>query len=117
MTYERTGDPLRPSVIRAALAVMRRRWRGLDPMEVYEFLRLVAGEMERLQREVTAAQAKAERAREGLRQWQVRHIGCKFADPSAEPDPQSPSHQGPTTGRRLANPTDQDQQPRNGGHW
>ncbi|MDW5328683.1 DivIVA domain-containing protein [Plantactinospora sp. KLBMP9567] len=117
MIYRRTGERLRPAVIRVASSVMRRRWRGLDPDEVYEFLRLVAKEVERLEREATTARTQAERVRQGLRQWQARHIGCTFADPSAA-DFQPSSHPRPGTGRRLADSGEQDQrQPRNGGHW
>ncbi|MEO3928010.1 cell division protein DivIVA [Micromonosporaceae bacterium B7E4] len=112
----RSGERLRPAVIRVASAVMRRRWRGLDPEEVYEFLRLVANEVERLEREATTARGQAERVRQGLRQWQARHIGCKFADPPANLEP--PPHPRPTAGRRRpADSTERDQQPRNGGHW
>jgi DivIVA domain-containing protein len=110
----RSGERLHSSVVRAACAVMRRRWRGLDPEEVYEYLRLVADEIDRLQRETATAHAQAERASQGLRQWQARHIGCKFADP---PDPLSPPHPRPVTGRRAVDSAEQDQPPRNGGHW
>ncbi|WP_234361668.1 DivIVA domain-containing protein [Plantactinospora sp. BB1] len=111
------GERLRPAVIRVASAVMRRRWRGLDPNEVYEFLRLVAAEVERLERDATTARSQAERVRQGLRQWQARHIGCTFADPPADATAQPPPHTRPATGRRPVNGTDQDRQPRNGGRW
>ncbi|MEN3613271.1 cell division protein DivIVA [Plantactinospora sp. ZYX-F-223] len=112
----RSGERLRPAVIRVASAVMRRRWRGLDPDEVYEFLRLVATEVERLEGEVTTARSQAERVRQGLRQWQARHIGCKFFDPPADPQPPPPPRT--TTGiRRPVDSTGQGQQPRNRGHW
>ncbi|GAA3738719.1 hypothetical protein GCM10022225_22110 [Plantactinospora mayteni] len=111
----RSGERLRPAVIRVASAVMRRRWRGLDPEEVYEFLRLVANEVERLEREATTARTQAERVRQGLRQWQSRHIGCKFADPPA--DPGLPPHPRPISGRCSVDNTEQDQRRRNGGHW
>ncbi|MFY1674965.1 DivIVA domain-containing protein [Plantactinospora sp. WMMB334] len=112
----RSGGRLRPSVIRVASAVMRCRFRGLDPDEVYEFLRLVAAEVERLEREATTAQAQAERARQGLRQWKARHVGCRFAEPS-DPGPPPPPHRRPVTGHRPVDGAEQDRQHRNGGRW
>jgi DivIVA domain-containing protein len=57
------------------------RWRGLDADEVYAFLGRVADEMARLEREVVTSRTECERLKQGLRQWQRRHIGCRFNDP------------------------------------
>jgi hypothetical protein len=37
-------------------------------------------ELARLEREAVTSRTEAERIREGLRQWQARHVGCRFAD-------------------------------------
>jgi DivIVA domain-containing protein len=58
-----------------------RRWRGLDPHEVYAYLREVADELDRLAGSAAGERAEAERLREGLRQWRQRHLGCRFNDP------------------------------------
>ncbi|RKR86282.1 DivIVA domain-containing protein [Micromonospora pisi] len=57
------------------------RWRGLDPAEVHAYLHRVADELDSLHRDLANARADAERAKQGLRQWQTRHIGCRFSDP------------------------------------
>ncbi|MFV2018363.1 DivIVA domain-containing protein [Micromonospora sp. LOL_023] len=57
------------------------RWRGLDPHEVYAYLREVADELDRLAGSAASERAEAERLREGLRQWRQRHVGCRFNDP------------------------------------
>jgi hypothetical protein len=45
------------------------------------YLHRVADELDSLHRELANARTDAERAKQGLRQWQTRHIGCRFADP------------------------------------
>ena len=110
----RAGERLGAHLVRAATFVVR-RWRGgLDPDEVYAYLRLVADEMDQLQREATTARTEVGRVREGLRQWQSRHVGCKFVDPpgwGTKPRPQ------PRHGHQPADDSEPDQPHRNGGHW
>ncbi|MFC6015210.1 hypothetical protein ACFP2T_03250 [Plantactinospora solaniradicis] len=102
----RAGEHLGAHLVRAATFV-RRRWRGgLDPDEVYAYVRLVADEMDRLQREATTARTEAERIREGLRQWQSRHVGCKFVDP---PGWATPPHPQPRHGHQPADASEPDQ--------
>jgi DivIVA domain-containing protein len=103
----RAGERLGPHEVRAATFGVR--WRGLDPGEVYAYLRQVADEMDRLLRETTTAKTESERIRQGLRQWQSRHVGCKFADP--DPAPGSGANPRPDTR------PDPDRAPRNGGRW
>nr|MDT0656689.1 DivIVA domain-containing protein [Micromonospora sp. DSM 115978] len=79
----RTGNRIAPYQVRAA--TFGRRWRGLDPDEVYGYLRQVADEMDGLLREVRTTSKELERIRQGLWQWRTRHIGCKFADPDFGP--------------------------------
>ncbi|WP_329929916.1 DivIVA domain-containing protein [Salinispora tropica] len=66
------------SQVRAA-TFARRRWRGLDPEQVYAYLDRVADELELLTREATTARAEGELIRQALRQWQSRHAGCQHA--------------------------------------
>lgn len=66
------------SQVRAA-TFARRRWRGLDPEQVYAYLDRVADELERLTREATTAHAEGELIRQALRQWQSRHADCQPA--------------------------------------
>ncbi|WP_018790860.1 DivIVA domain-containing protein [Salinispora arenicola] len=66
------------SQVRAA-TFARRRWRGLDPDQVYAYLDRVADELERLAREATTAHAEGELIRQALRQWQSRHADCQHA--------------------------------------
>lgn len=99
----RSGERIEPYQVRAA-TFSTRRWRGLDPDEVYAYLREVADEMDRLLREGTTARTETGRIREGLRQWRSRHVGCRFADPEFGPGAQS----------RGVKP---DPRPRNGGRW
>ncbi|MEU7848835.1 DivIVA domain-containing protein [Micromonospora parva] len=54
-----------------------RRWRGLDPTQVYAYLDLLADELERLTRDLTTANTEGERIRQALRQWQSRHVDCR----------------------------------------
>ncbi|MFV2088813.1 DivIVA domain-containing protein [Micromonospora sp. LOL_021] len=68
-----------------------RRWRGLDPQEVYAYLHQVADELDRLAGLAAGERAEAERIREGLRQWRQRHVGCRFNDPPPWPDPSAGS--------------------------
>ncbi|MEV4754685.1 DivIVA domain-containing protein [Micromonospora sp. NPDC049559] len=68
-----------PGGIRAITFGVRRR--GLDPDEVYAYLGALADELERLHRELITARTQSERMRQGLRQWQARHVGCRFDDP------------------------------------
>ena len=79
MIYRAGERRLAPRQVRAA--TFAPKWRGLDPDQVYAFAAEVADELDRLQREVATSRAEAERMRQGLRQWQSRHVGCKFADP------------------------------------
>ncbi|TDC38347.1 DivIVA domain-containing protein [Micromonospora sp. 15K316] len=72
-----TGERLQPPHVR--LASFDRRWRGLDPAQVHDYLDRVADELERLRRELTTANTEAERIRQGLRQWQSRHKSCHHA--------------------------------------
>lgn len=111
----RSGERLRPHLVRVASTVMHRRWRGLDPEEVYAYLHLVAEEMERLAHEAATAKTEAERVRQGLRQWQARHVGCKFADPPDAGTP--PPGRKPSASHRRVDGAEQDRQHRNGGHW
>jgi DivIVA domain-containing protein len=103
----RAGERLGPHEVRAATFGPRRR--GLDPDEVYTYLRQVADEMDRLVREAITAKTESERIRQGLRQWQSRHVGCKFADPDPAP--------APGANRRPGTGPDPDRAPRNGGQW
>ncbi|WP_234359440.1 DivIVA domain-containing protein [Plantactinospora sp. BC1] len=73
MTY-RAGRRSQPSQVRAT--TFRSRWRGLDPEEVYAYLRRLADELENLRRAERIAHAEAERIRQDLRQWQTRHARC-----------------------------------------
>ncbi|GGM21387.1 hypothetical protein GCM10011608_02560 [Micromonospora sonchi] len=72
-----TGKRLHPHHVRAA--TFDRRWRGIDPAQVYDYLGRVADEMDRLHRELTTANTEAERIRQALRQWQSRHHNCRHA--------------------------------------
>jgi DivIVA domain-containing protein len=58
------------------------RWRGLDPEEVYAYLRRLADELESAVRAESVARTEAERIRQELRQWQSRHARCWFVDPA-----------------------------------
>ncbi|BCJ57917.1 DivIVA domain-containing protein [Micromonospora endophytica] len=51
------------------------RPRGLDPVQVYDYLNQVADELERLRRELTTANTEAERLRRALRRWQSHQAG------------------------------------------
>ncbi|MBO4209120.1 DivIVA domain-containing protein [Micromonospora echinofusca] len=86
----RAGNSLGPHHLRVKRFATR--WRGLDPQEVYGYLREIADEIDRLQREVTTARTETHRIRQGLRQWQARHTDC-----------------GRQNGRHRPGP--------NGGHW
>lgn len=94
----RSGERLGPHLVRAATFRVR-RWRGLDPDQVYAFLRRVADEMDRLHRETATARTEAERIRQGLRQWQSRQAGQPYDG----------------TGRRGR--VGRGDPPPNGGHW
>jgi DivIVA domain-containing protein len=78
-----SGDRLCPHQVRGA--TFAPRWRGVDPDQVYAFLAQVADELDRLHRDLATARTETERMRQGLRQWQSRHVGCKFADPDWAP--------------------------------
>ncbi|MEV0806988.1 DivIVA domain-containing protein [Micromonospora sp. NPDC050200] len=54
-----------------------RRWRGLDPDQVYAYLDRLADELERLSRDLVTANTEGERIRQALRQWQSRHTDCR----------------------------------------
>ncbi|WP_018221625.1 DivIVA domain-containing protein [Salinispora pacifica] len=66
------------SQVRAA-TFARRRWRGLDPEQVYAYLDRAADELERLTREARTAHTEGELIRQALRQWQSRHADCQHA--------------------------------------
>ncbi|MEO3816600.1 DivIVA domain-containing protein [Plantactinospora sp. B24E8] len=74
----RVGQRIRSYQVRAK--TFGRRWRGLDPDEVYAYLRQVADELDRVLRSESIARAEAERIRQGLRQWQSRHTPCYRAE-------------------------------------
>jgi DivIVA domain-containing protein len=88
MIYQ-SGERTIPARIRAAAFAVRRR--GLDPEQVYAYLGQLADEIERLHRDLTTAQTERERMRQGLRQWQGRHVGCRFEDPQWP----KPTNRGP----------------------
>ncbi|MEU7970591.1 DivIVA domain-containing protein [Micromonospora sp. NPDC049089] len=74
---------LLPQHVRAATFSVR-RWRGLDPIQVYAYLGLLADELERLTRDLATANTEGERVRQALRQWQSRHTDCRHT--SAAPN-------------------------------
>ncbi|MGW0507566.1 DivIVA domain-containing protein [Micromonospora sp. NPDC003241] len=65
-----TGERLQSHHVRAV--DFGRRWRGLDPAQVYDYLDRVADELDRLHRQLVTANTEAERVRQALRQWQSR---------------------------------------------
>lgn len=71
------GRRLHPRQVRAA--TFGRRWRGLDPTQVYDYLALVADELDRLRRALAVADEEGVRIRRALRQWQSAHAGCHRA--------------------------------------
>ncbi|MFV2102902.1 DivIVA domain-containing protein [Micromonospora sp. LOL_024] len=77
-----SGERLQAHHVRAA--DFDRRWRGLDPNQVYDYLNRVADEFELLHRQLTTVNTEAERIRQALRQWQSRHADCRPA-PHAHP--------------------------------
>ena len=97
MIYHAPGTRLYSHHVR--VAAFATRWRGLDPEEVRAYLHRVADELDSLHRELAIARTDAERAKQGLRQWQTRHIGCRFSDPAQ-------SAHGRTTNRgpRMSDP-------------
>ncbi|WP_230415862.1 cell division protein DivIVA [Micromonospora tarapacensis] len=72
-----TGERLHAHHIRAV--DIDRRWRGLGPHHVHDYLNRAADEIDRLHRELTTANTEAERIRQALRQWQSRHADCRQA--------------------------------------
>ncbi|MCT2276146.1 DivIVA domain-containing protein [Micromonospora chalcea] len=70
-----TGDRVQAYQVRSA--IFDTRWRGLDPVQVRDYLSRVADEMDRLHRELATARTESERVRQALRQWQSRHNGCR----------------------------------------
>ncbi len=88
MTYS-SKEHLLPQQVRAVtFATVRPR--GLDPVEVYDYLNRVADELERLRRELTTANTEAERLRRALRRWQSRQTGHHHHDPSATQQDRNP---------------------------
>ncbi|WP_327032447.1 DivIVA domain-containing protein [Micromonospora ureilytica] len=81
-----TGDRLPPPQVRAA--TFDKRWRGLHPDQVRDYLDRVADELERLHRELITANTETERIRRALRQWQARHISRRCG-------PTTPDNRGP----------------------
>ncbi|WP_433532038.1 DivIVA domain-containing protein [Micromonospora sp. CA-263727] len=69
-----TARRLRPHDIRAV--TFDTRWRGLDPVQVRDYLSRTADELDQLHRELTTANIEAERIRQALRRWQSRHTVC-----------------------------------------
>ncbi|WP_428963340.1 DivIVA domain-containing protein [Micromonospora fluostatini] len=62
---------------RVRAARFGRRWRGLDPDEVYAYLDLLADEIERLTREVVTARTETNRITRALRASATAHgLGC-----------------------------------------
>ncbi len=76
-----TGGRLYPHDVRAA--AFDTRWRGLDPRQVDDYLNRIAGELDRLHRDLATANTEAERIRQALRQWQSRHNGCRHTTPGS----------------------------------
>ncbi|MFF5219452.1 DivIVA domain-containing protein [Micromonospora sp. NPDC000442] len=72
-----SGERLHPHHVRAA--EFDRRWRGLDPHQVYDYLNRAADEIDRLHRELTTANTESERIRQALRQWQSRQADRRQA--------------------------------------
>ncbi|WP_433531672.1 DivIVA domain-containing protein [Micromonospora sp. CA-263727] len=72
-----TGERPQPHDLR--VAAFDRRWRGLDPAQVYDYLDRVADELDRLHRQLVTANTEAERIRQALRQWQAKHAECRPA--------------------------------------
>lgn len=59
------------------------RWRaGLDPGEVYGYLRGVADEVDELHRDLRMARDEVLRVRAALRQWQDGHAHCHRRGPA-----------------------------------
>ncbi|MEV4757319.1 DivIVA domain-containing protein [Micromonospora sp. NPDC049559] len=54
-----------------AVRLTRRRWRGLDPDEVYALLRRVADELDLLHRDLRVAQEDADRVKAALLRGQT----------------------------------------------
>ncbi|MDG4835454.1 hypothetical protein O7631_02850 [Micromonospora sp. WMMD967] len=77
MIYQARGRLL-PQHVRGVTFDVR-RWRGVDPTQVYGYLALVADELERLSRDLATAHTEGERIRQALRQWQSRHTDCRHA--------------------------------------
>lgn len=77
---------LRPQDVRdATFAAASRRRGGLDPDQVYTFLRHVADEMSRLHHELDAAMTDAVRIKNALHEWQVQHAATCAQPPAARP--------------------------------
>jgi DivIVA domain-containing protein len=68
-----------PQEIRdAAFPVVRRGW---DPHQVRVFLHHVAGELERLHREVSIASGEVARVKAALNDWQAQNAGSASTPP------------------------------------
>lgn len=87
---------LRPQDVRdARFAPAPRRRGGLDPEQVYTFLRHVAEEISRLHHEVDAAMTDAVRVKNALHEWQVQHAAtCAQARPPRPAHERQPPPQG-----------------------
>ncbi|WP_328345067.1 DivIVA domain-containing protein [Micromonospora sp. NBC_00421] len=72
----RAGRRLLPQHVRA-VTFGTRRWRGLDPDQVYAFLDQVADELEHLTRDLATATTEGERIRAALRRWGSGHTDCR----------------------------------------
>jgi DivIVA domain-containing protein len=75
----RSRQRLLPHHVRAATFDVRQR--GLDPDQVYDFLRQVADEPDRLSRNLTAANTEAERIRQAVRRWKPAPSACRVSRP------------------------------------
>jgi DivIVA domain-containing protein len=86
---------LRPQDVRdAKFAAAARRRGGLDPDQVYTFLRPVADEMSRLHHELDAAMTDAVRVKNALHEWQVQHAATCAQPPAARPAPPQQGYGG-----------------------
>lgn len=92
-----SGERLHPHHVRAV--EFERRWRGLDPVQVYAYLDRAADEIDRLHRELTTANTEAERIRQALRQWQSRHADRRQAA-ARQADCRAATHHRPSGERR-----------------
>ncbi|MEQ4302021.1 DivIVA domain-containing protein [Plantactinospora sp. B6F1] len=89
MIYRSARRIFRPDKVRAKR--FGSRWRGLDPAEVYAYLRALADELDRAGQAESTAQLEAERLRQTLGEWRSRHARCWFVDPHQRTPPRTPN--------------------------